>query len=301
MSYIKKTWKKTKALVISMADRMSEDAMSAYAGQATLYIVLSFFPFLMFLLALISFLPLSQQQLIDFLGLLIPESVMMNVLPFINEVYESSTGAVLSVTIIFALWAGSKGIMTIFYGLNSVCMTQKKSNYLVVRLRSILYTIIFGIMLVAMLVVNVWGDAIIRWLVAHVPFEFLRTAQVIKNLSLISSIAVLFVFFLLMYKFLPDRKTKVVWEIPGALIASVGWMGFSFLYSIYINNLSNMSSTYGSLTTIVLCITWLYACVCILLFGEEINCMLINHRNMKLAAATLQEDDKVVPGRGSGI
>lgn len=273
MKYIKRIWKFGKALVLKFAAKMSEDAMSAYAGQASLYIILSFFPFLMFQLSLVSFLPLTQQQMLDFLGGIIPASVMDIVIPFIEEVYEGSTGAVLSITIIFALWAGSKGIMTIYYGLNSVCRVENTSNYVIVRLRSILYTIIFGVMLVVMLVVNVCGNAITEWLVAHVPFEFLQTAFVIKNLRVISSIAVLFVFFLLMFKFLPDRKTRLRDEIPGALIAAVGWIGFSFLYSIYIDNLSNMSATYGSLTAIVLCITWLYACVCILMFGEECNYM----------------------------
>jgi membrane protein len=73
---------------------------------------------------------------------------------------------------------------------------------------------------------------------------------------------------------IPNRSTKIYREFPGALIAAIGWMGFSYLYSFYIDNMSNYSKTYGSLTAIVLFMLWFYFIMHILFIGGEINTVL---------------------------
>jgi membrane protein len=51
----------------------------------------------------------------------------------------------------------------------------------------------------------------------------------------------------------------------------VGWMGFSFVFSLYIKYSSKLSLIYGSLTTLVCVILWLYVCMYIFLVGAEVN------------------------------
>jgi membrane protein len=77
-----------------------------------------------------------------------------------------------------------------------------------------------------------------------------------------------------MYIFIPNRKTKLYKEFPGALVSAAGWMGFSYLYSFYIDNMGNYSNMYGSLTAIVLFMLWFYFCMYILFIGGEVNVVL---------------------------
>jgi membrane protein len=86
---------------------------------------------------------------------------------------------------------------------------------------------------------------------------------------------ILLVFFLIIYVVIPNRKTKVMNELPGAMVCAGGWMGFSYAFSYYIDH-SNYSSMYGSLTTIVLFMLWMYFCMYILFIGAEINLMFEN-------------------------
>lgn len=85
------------------------------------------------------------------------------------------------------------------------------------------------------------------------------------------SIVVLILFFALIYKALPDKKLSFRRQIPGAIFATAGWLIFSYLFNIYINNFSNYSYIYGSLTAIILFMLWMYFCMIILLAGAELN------------------------------
>ncbi|HIU47977.1 MAG TPA: YihY/virulence factor BrkB family protein, partial [Candidatus Avimonoglobus intestinipullorum] len=75
----------------------------------------------------------------------------------------------------------------------------------------------------------------------------------------------------LVYKTFSGKKMPYKRHLPGAVFTTAGWMVFSFLFSIYIENFANYSYIYGSLTAIVLMMLWLYSCMIILLFGAELN------------------------------
>ena len=68
----------------------------------------------------------------------------------------------------------------------------------------------------------------------------------------------------------PNRVTFTS-QLPGAITATIGWLGFSYLYSFYVDHISNYSSIYGAMTTIALLMVWLYACMYILFFGGWLN------------------------------
>ena len=79
-------------------------------------------------------------------------------------------------------------------------------------------------------------------------------------------------FFWGLYLLIPNRKSdRAGAELPGAILSAAGWLGFSYLYSFYIDRMSNYSAMYGSLTAIVLCMIWLYACMYIMFIGAELN------------------------------
>ncbi|MFW5631338.1 MAG: YihY/virulence factor BrkB family protein, partial [Acetivibrio ethanolgignens] len=91
------------------------------------------------------------------------------------------------------------------------------------------------------------------------------------------ALIVLFFFFLAMYIFVPNRKSTVSQEAPGALLTTISWAVFSSVYSYYIDNFANFD-TYGSLTTIVFLMLWLYFCMYILFIGSEVNVFIQEQR-----------------------
>ena len=92
------------------------------------------------------------------------------------------------------------------------------------------------------------------------------------------TLVVLTVFWDLVYKFLPNRKnrakTTLRRQLPGAVFTACGWLLVSFIFSVYLDIFTGFTNMYGSLTTIILILLWLYVCMYIILLGGEVNALL---------------------------
>lgn len=250
--------------------KLKEDSVSAYAAQAAFFIMVSFFPFGMFLLTMIQFLPITEGDLASMVSNVLPEALSPLIADLLSEIYSTSTTAVVSVTLLTTLWAASKAFYSLIYGLNSVYNIPEKRNYFILRFRALIYTLIFAVMLLATLFLLGFGNSIAHMI--NSAFPVLKDATLfVISLRTSSVMCILILFFLYLYVVIPNRHSRIMFELPGAILTAVGWIGFSYLYSFYIDHMSSFSNTYGSLTAVVLLMLWLYACMYMLLIGGEIN------------------------------
>ena len=250
--------------------KLRKDTVSAFAAQTAFFVILSFFPFVIFLLTLLSYLPIPLEEILRVTNDFLPGTVQDFVAPLLEEVFSKTTKALLSVSVIAALWSSSRGFLVIINGLNAVYGNRETRNYFVVRALSVFYTLIFAVVLILTLPLLVFGNQIYLQIQSRVPV-LEHAAFLIISLRTVVFLLALTAYFLLLYTVIPNRKSHIFGELPGALLAAVGWLGFSYLYSFYIDNLSNFSAMYGSLTAIVLCMIWLYACMYIMFIGAELN------------------------------
>lgn len=256
-----------------ISDKFIKDEMTVYAAQASFFIVLSFFPFVMVLMTLIQFVPhLSGDMLVTVLAALIPNINKSR--PFIeraiSDLYIHSPGVILWITILTALWSASKGMMSMERGLNRIWGPHEKRNYIITRLICTGYTLVFLILCIMSLLLLVFGTAIQNFIARTFPI-IAKITQHILNLRALLAVAILILSFTSLYAIVPRKKLKLKLQLPGAVFSSLCWILFSFGFSIYFNHFSRFSYTYGSLTAIVLLMLWLYFCICILFVGAEIN------------------------------
>ena len=155
-------------------------------------------------------------------------------------------------------------------GLNAVFNIKEHRNWFVIRLYAILYTIIFLVIILLCVVIYVLGYRINDFFKVKAPVisDILDKILAFRALIVIFVLTVLFTF---LYVAIPNRHTKIKRQFPGALFSAVGWTGFSFFFSLYFKYSSRLSEIYGSLTTIVCVMLWLYVCMYIFLMGAEIN------------------------------
>ncbi|WP_455714053.1 YihY/virulence factor BrkB family protein [Anaerosporobacter sp.] len=253
--------------------KIASDYVPTFSAQAAFYIIISFFPFTMFLLTLIQFLPLKESELYMLIRNFFPSGINTYVVSLISDVYVQPATTIISITAITTLWSASRGFLAIVKGLNTVYGINESRNYFKLRMTSAIYTLAFAIIIVVSLGLLVFGNRIYLFISAQFPLVN-DLAVAIIGLRTIASLAIYTIFFLLLYVVIPNRKTKFFNELPGAVIAAAGWMLFSFLYSIYIDNFGKFSTMYGSLTAFVLLMLWLYFCMYILFIGAEINVLL---------------------------
>lgn len=249
--------------------KLKEDRINAYAAQTAYFMILSFIPFIMMLLTLIKYTPVTKADLLSTAVSLLPSSIDPLVISIIDEVYNKSS-AVISISAITAAWSAGKGVMSIMQALNTINDIEDDHNYITVRLRAAFYTIIFVIAVVLSLIIIVFGNKILMMIENHYPFISQLTNRLydIKNFAVLGVLAFLF---WVMFKFIPHGKMLKSKQYPGAVIAAVGWTVFSYCFSVYIDLSAGFSNMYGSLTTIILVMLWLYGCMYIMLVGAEIN------------------------------
>ena len=252
-----------------ISDIFQKAALSAYAGQSAFFMMLSFFPFLLFFFSVLNLTPLSQEDFTIWLLTVVPEAFEDVVSGFTQEIYKGSTGRI-SITMIFAIFLSSKAFLSLQQGMNAVYEVKEQRNYVLLRIYGMIYSLILAVILVFMLALMVFGNWIHMHFLAKIPLVG-ELASRILNFRILISGMVLFVFMWLIYVFLPNQKQKWSAQIPGAIFASVGWVVFSYGFSIYVDRFSNYSSFYGATTTIALAMVWLYGCMYMIFLGGLIN------------------------------
>ena len=271
MKYIKKffsgIWKFTSCII--------EDNIGLYAAQASFFMIISSVPFIMLLLALVKFfVPIDPSHTMSAIGKYIPHTLLPWINTVINEIFNKSSNiSIISVTAVTTLWLSSRGFMALYAGVNNVFGIKDIPNYFYCRLISLFYTICFLAAMFLAIIMFVFGNKIQAFLygkytILYDIVSFLMSMRIIIFLTLVS------LFFAAFYTFFPKKKVKFKSQIPGAVLASLGWMGFSYAYSLYIEYFSNYSYVYGSLTAIIFLMLWLYFCMDIFLYGAEFNRML---------------------------
>lgn len=268
---------RVKNLIIRVSDKSAADAISAYSGETTLFTILSLFPFTILLLSLFPYLPISEETVLNTLDNLINLEENSVFAGIINQIFVVNSGAVLSFSLITLLWSASRGFISIVRGLNRIYDVKESRNYILMRLTSIIYTAIFVVMILLTLTLLVFGNSIFHWISEKFP-AIGNIALLVISIRTTVIFFILFFFFILIYTLLPNTtEKKFMYELPGSILTSGGWLGFSYVYSIYVDTLTNKSAMYGSLSTIIFFMLWLYFCMYIFFVGAEMNSNLRNY------------------------
>ncbi len=261
-----------------VSTKIRDDNVAAFSAQAAFFIFVSFFPFLMLLLGIIQYLPIDRGTMLSIFTEIFPTAINSIFVSVIVKSNPSST--LISITAITTLWSAAKGFLAIMKGLNAVYDINETRQYFLLRAISAFYTLMFAIMLIATMILFVFGNRLYLWIEQKIP-GLTATALIIISLRTIVGLTVLVIFFLIIYIVIPNKKAKIMSVLPGAMLCAGGWMGFSYAFSYYIDNFSNYSSMYGSLTAIVLFMLWMYFCMYLLFIGAEFNLLLENKSFMQ--------------------
>ncbi len=265
---MKKAKKLTKDIMALFVET-GNNHVGAYAAQSAYFFILCMIPIILILLTMVKYTPITKADIMTAVIQVFPATVDATMTSIINEVYNHSVG-ILSVTVVVALWSAGKGVLSLSTGLNCVYKCHETRNYLYLRLRATLYTVLFILVIILLLVLSVFGNSLSIFIERHIPL-ISGIADSLMEARTIITPAVLVLFWLLVYKFLPNRKVKMIKQLPGAVFATVGWMAVSWVFSVYLDIFEGFSSMYGSLTTIVLIMLWLYFCMYSVLLGAEVN------------------------------
>lgn len=259
-------------------EKCRKDNISAFAAQSAFFIVLSLIPFIILFISLVQYTPVTEGMILDMVNKVMPTYISPFLIGIIHEMYNNSVGLV-SVAAVVAVWSAAKGIQYLMGGLNSVYDIEETRNWIFLRFRAILYTLLLVIAIVASLTLMVFGNSLQYIFAQYFPIISDITFWILQRRSLIL-LAILILFFAVLFKMLPNRKATFKSQLPGSVMAAVGWAFLSFGISIYVDYFNGFSM-YGSLTTIILVMLWLYFGIYILLVCAEFNNIYEDYRLLK--------------------
>lgn len=255
-------------------NKLTHDNIYAIAGQSAFFLLLSAVPLAIFGVSILQNLHIPVETLNSFFSIVFNEEVSQSFAQFMSNVYESATGVSL-VAIIVTLWSAAKGIQAITNGLNRVHETYENRNWLVLRIRSMLYTVVFILILLATMLIVVLGSTI-NGLLREYHIKIPGIFGVFYHLRFGIIFVYLVVLFAMIYRNVPNltraerKKYGFLYQLPGAFFCAVSWLALSLGISIYVDDFNGFT-IYGSLTKLAVVMVWMYFCLVCMLLGAEIN------------------------------
>lgn len=257
--------------------RIGKDDASGLAAQMTYHFVLAMFPMLIFLLTLLPAFNIDQSRITDMLSSA-PSETSSIIKSVIGDVTKNSSGGLLSVGLILAIWSASNGMTAIMNSFNVAYDVEDSRNGILLKLLSVVFTIVMGFVFLIAMALPTLGSAISHYLFGPLGLDS-QIKWIFTLLRVVLPLIIILLLFIVLYSVAPNVKTKFRSVLPGAIFTSVIWLLGSFAFGWYISNFGNYSKTYGSIAGIIILLIWLYLTSFIIIIGAEINAI-IHQRNV---------------------
>lgn len=263
--------------IIYFIVKINNDDIFALGAQLAYYLMLSFFPFLIFLMTIVGFSRLNSADILDGLGAILPNNVFSLIDTIVVEVVDTQNAGLLGASIIITIWSASSGFRAVIKGLNKAYDVRDSRSFIKRSFVAIIFTLGLTVIIVLTLAMLVFGELIGEYILSIFPFEI--DISTIWNLSRYLIVIFMMIWiFACMYRYTPAKKVPWKEVYPGAIVTTIGWIIVSLGFSYYINNIANYSRLYGSVGAVFVLMTWLYITSIILIIGAEFNSVVNRNR-----------------------
>lgn len=254
----------------ALIKRVIDDEVPMLASQLSYSLLLSFFPFLIFLITLIGYSAIDGEIMLAQISNAFPESTYELIRSTVLEVFNTRNTNLMSFSIVFTIWTASSGFRSVIKGVNKAYDEREKRSLLKVIVISIISTLALGFLIIITMLLLVFGEMLGSFLIYKLGLS--NYYNFIWNIIRYGIIILSMIFiFTIIYRYIPSRRLRFKEVIPGAIFTTLGWIITSFGFAFYVNNFGNYSKIYGSIGAVIILLTWLYFTSIIIIIGGEIN------------------------------
>lgn len=270
----------TLVFIKQLYQRIVEADVFGLAAQLAYFFLLSLFPFLIFLVTLLGYLPIDPISFMDFIETYAPEEITEMINSNLTHLVGNQNGGLLSIGIIGTLWSASNGVNAITRAFNKAYEVDEDRSFIVARLIAVVLTLAMIIVIVIALVLPVFGRMIGVYIFSlfSLSESFL---QFWDTMRLVISTIAFFIVLLALYKLAPNARIKLKNAVWGAIFATFAWQLVSLAFSFYVNTLGNYSATYGSLGAVIVLMIWFYISGIIIIAGGVLNATIRKYKMNK--------------------
>jgi len=265
-------------LLVHLITKTKKDDVFALASQLAYYLVLSFFPFMLFLMTLVGFSKLSSNDILEGLSVMLPKSILELTQSTIREVFDIQYSGLLGISILLMIWTSSSAFKAVIKSVNKAYNFKENRSFIKLSVISMIGILALASIIILALAMLVFGNVIGTYL--KNTQSLYKIIIILWNIFRYIFIFIVMMFiFIFIYIFAPAKKLTWKEVIPGAIFSTLGWVLVSFGFSFYIDNFSNYSRLYGSLGAVFILMTWLFIISIIFILGVEINFVIMEVKN----------------------
>lgn len=262
--------------------RFKEAEVLGLSAQLAYFFLLSLFPFLLFLITLLAYLPVEEGLVLELLAEYLPQDVTLMIEQNLSQILHHRSGGMLSLGAIGTLWSASNGFNALRRSFNKAYGVKKPRNFFLSRIIAIGLMLIIILAIIVALLLPVFGNVIGNLLI-EMNFVSSTFETLWNSFRWIMSSVLFFILFYVLYKLGPNYEKRKNYVICGTFFATVTWQLTSFGFSYYVETLGNFTLTYGSLGTVIVLMIWFYLSGIIITTGGVINAQITKRKNEKTA------------------
>jgi membrane protein len=255
----------------------------AIASHIALSLLMSLFPFLIFVAALTGF--LGAQNLSDQVALILleawPQAVSRPISNEIESVLTTTHSGLLTIGGALALYFSSNGIESLRIGLNRAYGVVEQRPWWLLRLESIAYMLVAALALIALSFLIVLGPLILQTAKHHFP-ALSQFEVTLTFLRFGIATAVLVIALVLVHKWLPAGRRSLLDIAPGIIVTLAMWLITGVLFGRYLAQFASAYvTTYAGLASAMIALVFLYWTATIFIYGGELNAVIVNLRQQQ--------------------
>lgn len=256
----------------------NEDDIFNGAAALGFYLTLAIFPAMIFVMAVIPYLPIADvdEAIMDLLRQALPKSAAEMFATVVDEVTGEQRGGLLSLGFAGALWATSTGMYAVMQQLNITYDVNEKRSFIRARLTAVALSLLFAVLVLGGFSLIVLGGQIQDWLGARfgVSDALLTFFVAFRWVTIVFGLLLAFA---LIYYLAPCVRQRFVFITVGSCVGVTLLVLASVGFAWYAQNFGNYSATYGSIGAVIVLMLWLYIAGLAILIGSEINALIEHH------------------------
>jgi membrane protein len=286
-----------KRILLNTVDDVNRNHTLAFAAALSYYFVLALFPALIFLAAVVAYLPIPDlfNTVIATMARIVPATGMGLVRKIVADVISPSRGAFLSFGLLGTLWTCSSGFAAIIEALNVAYNVPETRPIWKTRLLAVGLIFLIGTLVTIAFAFMIVGPRFGEFLAVHLGLRY-EFALLWPALRWVVAVTFIVVAIEALYFIAPNVKQRFSSSLPGAIFAVVGWILLSDALSLYFFlKFAHLNRTYGVLGGGIALLTWLYWSGFIILLGAVLNSEIILERGDGKLALKQPPPAKVQP------
>jgi len=248
-----------------------EGALTTRAGGIAYSFFMAIFPFLLFVLTLIPFLPIdgAQEGLLSVISDILPPKTFDAVDSVIIDIIKNQYGGLLSFGFLASLFLMANGVNAIFGGFEYSYHVKEARNFFRAYFISILVTLVIVVFLLVTIVLIIFFELLLNEVVTLGWLEDnLIWLQLGKGFIFLSMI---FITVSILYKYGVKETKHSGFFSPGAVFTTILSILTFYLFSYYVTEFAKYNELYGSIGTLLILMLFIWLNAIILLLGFELN------------------------------